>query len=308
MASTLEALVPIFAWFALGLVLRLSGVASREHAGFLFRVVFFVTLPALAFMTIAVTELTAASALLPLAGFLVNLVCATLALVYTRLAGLERQLAGTVIVGACISNTGFVFPFVLGLLGPDALAQAMLYDIGNAIFVAGVAYTMATRFGQSAASPVLPSLLRVLRSPLLLCIFAAILASLKRLEIPPLLDKTLTPLGAATIPLILIALGVSMSTAKLRDGVVYNTVLLRMAGGLVAGLTLVVAFGLGLELAVIVIALATAPIGFNLVTFATIAKLDVQHATAALSISIVIGIFTLTAILLAGAHWLAMAS
>lgn len=307
MATTLEALVPIFAWFVVGVVLRSCGVASRENAALMFRLVFFVTLPALAFVTISRTELTLQSSALPLAGFLVNLFCTAIAFAYARMRNVDRRIAGTVMLGAGIANTAFVFPFILGVLGPDAFAQAVLYDLGNAMFVAAIAYGIAIRYGESGESAVLLSVVKVLRTPLLLAVFAAIIVSLANVEIPRLLDGILSPLGAATIPLIMLALGASMSAARLRDPVVYGTVLMRMVGGLIVGLSLAIAVGLGREGAVVVVALASAPIGFNVVTLTSMGKLDVEHATAALSMSIVIGLFTATAIVLAGARWLATA-
>lgn len=306
MATTVEAFVPIFAWAILGMLLRLFGVASRDEAGLIFRLVFFLTLPALVFVTISATELTLASAVLPLAGFLVNLSCAAIAFFYARTTKLDRHVAGVVVLGASVTNMAFMFPFILGVLGPEAFVMAILYDIGNAIFVAAVAYTVAMRYGRSPGSPGRMSALRVLRSPLLLAVFAAIIMSLGSIEMPGLLHSVLTPVGAATMPLILIALGISMSAEKLRDAVVYSTVLIRMLGGLVIGLLIVLAFDPGPLAAVVVIASASAPIGFNLVTFASISKLDVGHATASLSLSIIIGLFATTAIILTGSRWLTM--
>ncbi|MEJ2299369.1 MAG: hypothetical protein P8X94_12890 [Woeseiaceae bacterium] len=106
------------------------------------------------------------------------------------------------------------------------------------------------------------------------------------------------------MPLILIALGVSMSFARMRDGAVISTVVIRMLGGFVIGIIVIAVLGLQNDLALVVITAAAAPIGFNSVTLASIGKLDVEHATAALSLSIVAGLLTTTALLLLGSRWL----
>ncbi|MEJ2273982.1 MAG: AEC family transporter [Woeseiaceae bacterium] len=297
-------LLPIFAWFATGVALRASGMAAPEQAGFMFRLIFFVTLPALAFTTISEQPLTAGNMVLPVAGFIVNLVCVGFALVYLRFVRMEPVRAGTVILGASIANTAFVFPFILAVLGPAALAQVILYDIGNAVFVATIAYGAATRFSRPRDFSTLRAIGKTIGSPLFLAICAALVVSAAALDVPALLRALLDPLAAATMPLILIALGVSMSFARMRDGVVISTVAIRMLGGFVIGIIAIAVLGLQNELALVVITAAAAPIGFNSVTLASIGKLDVEHATAALSLSIVAGLLTTTALLLLGSRWL----
>lgn len=303
----MKALLPIFAWLALGVAFRALGIAGEAHARIVFRVVFLVTLPALAFVSVSGQALTADNVLLPVAGFLVNLACAAIALAYTRAARLERDAAGSVIVGAGITNMVFMFPFIEALLGPDALAKAILYDVGNSIFVATIAYSIASKFGGLADASLLRSVGRTVISPLFLAVIAAVVVSASRAEVPQIVYTLLNPLGKATMPLVLVALGVSMSGAKIRDVAVRATVLIRMAGGLAAGLLIALALGLDRNLAVVVIAAAAAPIGFNAVTLASISRLDTDRAAASLSISIVVGLFTATLLALAGRYWLGAA-
>jgi predicted permease len=270
----------------------------------MFRVIFFVTLPALAFTTISEQPLTADNMVLPVAGFTVNLVCVGCALVYLKFKTMEPVRAGTVILGASIANTAFVFPFILAVLGPGALAQAILYDVGNAVFVATIAYGAASRFGRPRDGSTLRATAKTLGSPLFLAICAALVVSAAALEVPTLLRTLLDPLAAATMPLILIALGISMSVSNMRDSVVISTVLIRMVGGFVIGMVVIAVLGLQDELALVVITAAAAPIGFNSVTLASIGKLDVEHATASLSVSIAAGLLTTTALLMFGSRWL----
>lgn len=304
MLANLQALLPIFAYFVLGTILRSLRIASPEHAQFIFRLVFFVTLPALAFGAIADSALTINSIVLPITGFLVNVVCGLIAYAYARLSNLDAPQAGSVVLGASIVNMVFMFPFILATLGREALADAVLYDVGNGLFVATGAYLISSRFGAAGGSSMLASLGRVIRAPLFLAVIAAAVMSVNSLKVPALIDSILGPLGAMTMPMILIALGMSFSAARLRDSIVYSTVLIRMAGGLLVGLIFVIAFGLQGSTAVVVIAAAAAPIGFNSVTLASVGKLDAEHTTASLSVSIAIGLVTASTIVLAGARWL----
>ena len=301
MQTSLQALVPIFAYFAIGVVLRRLHLCTVEQAQFVFRLVFFVTLPPLAFTAISGSDLGPRSLALPASGFMVNMFCALLAYVYARLAQLDVLSTGTVIVGTSVTNTVFIFPFIVGVLGREALAEAVIYDIGNAIFVGTCAYAIALHYGAGSKTSLVSSIGRVFRTPIFIAVLAAITVNLAGAEVPALLASILEPLGNTTVPLVLIALGISFSFARLRDSVVYGTVLIRMAGGLLAGSLCVILFGLQGVTAVVVIASASAPIGFNSVTLASVGKLDIEHATASLSVSVAIGLLTAAAIVLIGA-------
>ena len=78
-----------------------------------------------------------------------------------------------------------------------------------------------------------------------------------------------------------------------------------MAGGLLAGVAIVLLFDLRSDIGIVVMAVAAAPIGFNAVTLASLGRMDVEHATASLSVSVTIGLLTATAIVLGGTQWLA---
>lgn len=297
-------LLPILLYFLAGILLRSAGLGTRDHARFVFRLVFFVTLPALAFQTIVDAGLTGDSVLLPFAGFAVNLLCAAAAVAYARVAGLEAPQAGAVILGAAIVNMAFMYPFILAVLGATALAEAVLFDIGNAIFVATVAYTIALRYGGAAGPSVVSSLNKMLRSPLFIALAAAIVFNVFDLAVPPWLIEVLAPLAAATIPLILIGLGLSFSVSRLEDSLPIHTVILRMLVGFIAGIVVAWAFGFAGMTAVVVIASAAAPVGFNSVTLASIGSLDIEQSVAALSLSVAVGLVTATLLLIAGARWL----
>ena len=296
-------LLPIAFYFGIGLLLRVTGFANRDHASFVFRLVYFVTLPALVFVTISQKDLTRGSVLLPLAGFFVDLVCAAAAASYARFAKLGSRQAGALILGASITNMVFMFPFILAVLGTAALADALLYDIGNGVFVATVAVAISARYGGLSRPTIAGSLLRVARSPLFIALAAALVVSVGKLAVPPLLFAALSPLAEATIPLTLIGLGLVFSVAHLPDRLPFYTLSLRMAAGLVAGVSIAWIFGFEGTTALVVIACAAAPVGFNSLTLSSIGRLDTERAAAALSLSIAIGFVTAPLLLYAGSRF-----
>jgi len=299
----IQALLPVFTYFAVGLLLRKLEIASSEHAAFLFRIVFLVTLPALAFQTISDSALTPDSILLPIAGVMVNAICMLAAILYGRVAALPRRDVGAMILGASVTNMVFMFPFVIAMLGPAALAEAMLFDLGNALFVATVAYTVALRYGNITGTSVAGSLLKMLRSPLFIALAAAIVVNLGNFQVPAVVNSVLTPLSGATIPLVLIALGISFSASSWRTRLPLYTVLIRMPLGLVVGVGFVWLAGLQGTMAVVVISAAAAPIGFTSVTLASVARLNTEQVAAALAISVATGMLSAPLLLWAAGLW-----
>jgi len=299
-----ESLLPILIYFLVGIILRRSGMASGSEAAFLFRFVLYVTLPALVFQTISEATLTRDLILLPVSGLAVNLICMSAAIVYARAASLPTRASGVLVLGAAITNGVFVFSFVLMALGPEALAEAILVDLGNAVFVATFAYSAAGYFGSSRRASLTASLFRTFRSPLFIALAMALICALSEIKPPVVATRVLSPLGAATIPLTMVALGISFSSVTLRDPLPVRTVLLRMPLGLAAGVFFVWFFGFTGATATVVLMAAASPIGFSSVTLASVARLDTDQAVAALSLSVAVGLASTTLLLWAGQRWL----
>jgi predicted permease len=299
-----QSLLPIFVFFIIGILLRLFGLANREQSAFLFRVVLYVTLPALVFLAIADAELTRRTVFLPVAGFVVNLVCVAAAIFYVRTTKLADYRAGALVLGAGITNMLFVFPFVVAVLGQSALADAILFDLGNAVFVGTIAYSTTLHFGKVKSASVTFFLLKTMRAPIFVSVAAGIVTNLFHLSVPAVASNILSPLGATTIPLVLMAVGISFSTKGLIGALPVVTLLLRMPFGLIVGALVAWVLGFeGLTAAVIVIS-AAAPIGFSSVTLASIGGLDTEQATSALSLSVAIGMVSTTLLLISAVQWL----
>jgi predicted permease len=266
----------------------------------LFRFILYVTLPALVFQAISGATLTRELILLPVSGLAINLICMSAAIVYARAASLSPRASGVLVLGAAITNGVFVFSFVLMALGPEALAQAILVDLGNAVFVATFAYSAAGYFGSSRRASITASLFRTFRSPLFIALALALICALGEIKPPVMATRVLSPLGAATIPVTIVALGISFSNVTLRDPLPIRTVLLRMPLGLAAGFFFVWLFDFTGVTATVVLVAAASPIGFSSVTLASVARLDTDQAVAALSLSVAVGLVSTTLLLWAG--------
>ncbi len=297
MLNILLQLLPIFAYFGLGMLIKRAGVAERAHGEFLLRFVFFVTLPLLILTSVPNLAFTANKILLPLINVAVNLVCMGLAWLAIRLRRLDRKTAGTVLVNTGILNNSFMFPFILAVYGQAGFADAILFDFGNALLMATFVYAQAFKYGGEKGGG-WTMLIRIMKSPLVWSLFIAIALALSGTAVPTPVLTIITPLAQMTAPLILVALGIFFSLKIANLPLALLIAGIRLGGGLVAGLVLATVLGLeGTTYAVIVLCCA-APIGFNALTYSSLAKLDADLSASAVSISILAGLFYIPVLML----------
>jgi malate permease and related proteins len=289
MSTILLQLLPIFFYFGLGLLLKYKGLAEKGHGEFLLRFVFFVTLPLLILTAVPTISFSGEKALLPLLNIGVNVCCLGLSWLAVRLGRLDRRTAGTLLVNTAIVNNSFMFPFILAVYGQQGFADAILFDFGNALMMATWIYALAFSYGD-AGHDRWTMLLRIMKSPLVWSLFCSVLLALTGTTVPSLVLGVIAPLGQMTGPLILIALGIFFSLKIANLPLALLTAGIRMLGGLAAGLVLATLAGLeGTTFTVIVLCCA-APIGFNALTYSSLAKLDAELSASAVSLSILAGL------------------
>jgi predicted permease len=293
----IESLLPIFGYFLIGMALRRLRIATPEHADFLFRIIFLVTLPALVFLSVSQANLTRHTALLPVNGFLINIACASIAATLARFRKLPAEQAGAIVVCAAIINMGFAFPIILATQGPSALAEAVFFDVGNAIFVATLAWPIAQFYGRKDTTHLLRRISRVLLSPIFIALALAVLTNLASIDSGELVKITLAPLGSATVPLMLIAIGMSFSGFSIHSAGAIIAVAARMLFGGVLACLFVWMFGFQGVTATVVVVSAAAPVGASAAAVAAVSGLNRDLAVNAISISALAGLFTLPALL-----------
>ncbi len=298
--TSLAPLLPLLVYLAIGIALGRCGIVPRGFADSALKLVYYVTLPALAFLAIVDTPLDLTAAWLPVVGFGIDAACVCIAMLVARRAALPAAEAAVLVIGAGITNMIFVFPFVLAALGPAALATAVLIDFGNAVFLAIVINAIALRRGQGMAPSPVAGLVRLLATPLFIALAAAVVLNVADRQVPAGALRLLAPLGQATVPLTLIALGLALEPRRLGGRLARLTTLTRMLPGLCCAVLIVLVAGFDAVTTLVVIVAGAAPVGFSAVTFASVARADKGQAAAAVSLSVLIGIATTAALLLAG--------
>jgi predicted permease len=287
--GSLTTVVPLVGFFLLGAGLRRTGLASDSDGQFLLRLLFFVALPALIVSTVAGAELRADKALLPLSCVVVSLAGMAMAWAVGRRRGLPPERLGPTVLGAMILNDAFIIPFVAAGYGDDALADLILFDLGNSLMVALVAFPLAFRFG-GLDSDLPAAVRRTVTAPITWALVVGLTLSRTGTAVPELADRFLSPLAALVGPLILVALGIQFRPGRDDAGLAATTVAVRMVGGLAVGAALVLLFGFQGHTAWVVLLCSASPIGFTALTFSSLASLDTGVAARAVSASLVVGL------------------
>ncbi|HSG62942.1 MAG TPA: AEC family transporter, partial [Pseudomonadales bacterium] len=140
-------LLPILGFFAAGLLAQRLNLVGSDKGSFLVRLSFHYTLPALVFHSITHTPLSLDILYLPVAAVAVIGLVTTTAWLYTHSKAMSQRDRGTIILGSMSMNAAFAIPFVLVFFGSEAMAYAILFDIGNALVVFTACYFVAFHYG-----------------------------------------------------------------------------------------------------------------------------------------------------------------
>jgi predicted permease len=290
MQETLLKLIPIFLFFGLGILLKRLKFAEPAQGDFILKFVFFITLPALILLTLSKTSIDLEKISLPFINIAVNFSCMLCTLVVAKFIKMERETVGAMLVNTMIVNNAFMFPFILAGFGGEGFAVAALFDFGNAVMTATFTFALAFKYGGEGHTSK-TMIMKVIKSPLFWALALAIILSVSGTALPVVAVNFLEPLGNMTAPLILISLGIFFSPKLLHWKLVTVTLLIRMVLGLVIGFSIATLLGLEGTVFAVVCLCSAAPIGFNSLTFSSLAKLDVEYTSSAVSVSILIGMF-----------------
>lgn len=278
--------------FLAGAVCRWLGILTRAHADRLATFVFSVSLPATILVSLDRIEFEPTAWKLPLAAWLITLSMNAVAWRIVRWLALPRPTQGGFLLGAgCINSVYFAYPVVLATLGPAALAQAILFDLGQTTITLTVLYGLAVWYGERSAHPRAIAA-RLLASPPLWALATILTVKLAGIHLPPWLLDLLTPLHMTTTPLASLVLGLSITFEAVRRTLPLAAlgVLLRMGGGLVLGIAATVLLDLTDIARVVVILVAGMPSAVTAVIFAADTGLDEDLVASIVALSICLGV------------------
>ena len=209
----IDNMIPVLAIAAVGVVLRRR---LDVNPAMISRMMFYVFAPALAFDAVYRSDIGGGDVLRLYLGTLALMVAVgAISFVFLRFQAVDPAEFATTLVAAFIFNgANFGISIVNFAFGGEALTYAVI------IYIAGstVAWTLGPYVSSRGKASMLLSLQSVLRTPVVYALAAAFaLKALGIVELPPALSRTSQLMADASIPLMLVLLGLQLGGFRKPD-------------------------------------------------------------------------------------------
>jgi malate permease and related proteins len=255
----LNVVLPTFITILIG---YLIGKVVRIDLTGVIDIVFYVGLPALAFVSILNQQIVLLDAAKVWASaIMVSLGCGAAGWVLFK--AMKTRHSGLYLPISLPNTVNIPFPIISLAYGPAGLFAATLYYIPNVIMLYSAGVFIAAGKGWRE------NLKTMLKVPTLYTAFAALFLNLSNVGVPTLVMKPLEFIGSMVTPAVVLTLGYSLSKIKITSlPVTLWSSLIRLGGGLAIGFLMVYLFDLtGITRSVVVL-MSAMPAAVNTYTIA----------------------------------------
>lgn len=296
MPSPIEVILVPTIMILFGVFLKHVGFLRREDRELLSKIVLYIALPAMIFMNLRDADISLNMVYLPILGIITSVILLAIAYLYCRANGYSKRTTWTIMIAASIMNTGFIgFPVTMGVFGDIGFLHAVFYDLSTSTLVILYGMILAKEFGGDAKQVLKKALLFM---PVWGVIFGLIF---NFFDIPLfyVAESILDYFAQATIPLIMLALGLSLDFRNIRDNIkdslVVSFIKLAVAPGIIFALLILLNIkGMAFNIALIEAGMSTAG---NALVLAIDYGLDADLMGSIIFTNVVLSVFSLTAII-----------
>jgi predicted permease len=296
MDSCYEIILSIFLMAGVGYLLKILRFWGPAEGTVFSKTVLYVTLPCFILLALAGAKLTKEALIVPFIFIFSSIFLGAIGYFIARLLALPRSSTGTFILAISLANTGFLgYPVIQGVLGNKGLAWAAIVDqFGMALPLNTLGIAIATYYGKTENEQ--NRFLTLLKSPpFIACLLALFLLGK---SIPPFLHplwRSMELLRDATVPLIMLFLGISLRPSNFNR----NWLILTLASLLKLFLHPLLVYSLSLRVGLsslplqVLIMQACMPTALMTVVFSEQFKLDLELATGIVFLTTLFSIFTI---------------
>ncbi len=192
--------------FVLGRTIR-PDIKTASHLAF------FIFSPCLVFVSLTHVAIPAAEfSRLALFTVAVTLVIGACAFLTGKVLRVERHLLVSLMVSSMFVNGGnYGLAATKFAFGEQALARAMVCFVSGTVAI----YTLGVLLSSMGKLPVWDAFRQLLKVPAVYSILAALLVLRTNIRVPLFVDRSVTLLGDASIPLMLVILGLQIAQARI---------------------------------------------------------------------------------------------
>ncbi|HIQ39389.1 MAG TPA: transporter [Methanothermococcus okinawensis] len=301
----MEIMLTIVSLIFIGYISKYLGILREEDRSVLNNVVVYISMPSTVFLTIIKNVSPGELPLfikLPILIFFIFTLCGIVGYILGSYLKLERRSIGGLILVCALGNTGFLgYPVIYGFYGDPGLVRAIFCDMGSVIASLLIGTFVGITFGEGIKGEdntsiyIIKKLLRF--PPFIACILSIlfIILGIGVEDIPTFLVDILNYLSKATVPLIMISLGLSLSPSSTKFGIKYGIIALLVRMGVAPLLAVILSmmfFLEGLERNVLILQSAMPSAMMSLV-FSLLYRLDVKLVASACFITTIASLILL---------------
>ncbi len=292
-------ILSIIIMIGLGYFLKRIDFLSEKDIDPFNKIVMYILLPCMIFHALYSADLSLISKLgiLPLVILASSVVTGIVSFFILKQLKLDDITLWSVLVTVMIANTAFMgYPVTLGIFGQEGFLRAIFCDIATLCIFLILSFVLILKFGGTVKTAVK----KITFFPPLWAVILGLVFNFINIPIGPVIDNTVNYLGQGAIPLIMIALGLSIDFSAIKRSksmIVFTSIMKLMFFPIVA---FVVATQLGLVDLQFKISIVEAamPSGMMSLLLAITYKLDYELTSDCILINTVISLITLPAVIM----------
>jgi len=194
---------------------RLNILKEGDSAA-LSKIVLNITLPSLIFVNLSKASINNELLVLPITAIFIVLVTMAIAYIYSRIMSYSKATTWTIIIASSMMNTAFIgYPVIMGVLGNEGFVTSIFYDMVIAVMFVVFGMILVSQFGGNKR--------QVLKNGItfmpLWAVILGLLFNLFNIPLGYVIGNSLDYLSQATIPLIMLSLGLKISFSQISDKV-----------------------------------------------------------------------------------------
>lgn len=292
-------MLPLITIFIIGVVCRSTNALVIEDGRALSKLVIYITMPCLAFVSFSQAEYTTNEILiLAFLGLAIPMILFLISLMVSTFLSLERRRLAVFLSSATVANLSFfLYPFFDIYYGKEGLVKLIMFDVGNTISAYTLAYFIVLRYSANQRHSVFLDIHNLLKFPPLWGVTLGIIYGLtsKKLlfMLPDYLLDTVSRIGQSNSLIAMIVLGIFFNLRVKYTRELFWAVFIRMACGMAIGSLFAWALNLEGLVKFVVILAPGMPVGLSIIVYSIQQELDSDFAISILSVSLILGLFIL---------------
>lgn len=214
MINSIEIILVPTIMIMVGLFLKHINFLKSSDSQVLNKIVINISLPSLIFINLLTTNVNRDVIILPVTAVCLVFVTALIAYFYSKLRNYPKKTIWTIILASSMMNTAFIgYPVIMGVLGNEGFVTSIFYDMAIAIVFVVYAMILVGVFGGDKKQVIHDGLTFM---PLWAVVIALIFNVLN-IEVGYVLESSIKYLGQATIPLIMLSLGLTLDLRAIKS-------------------------------------------------------------------------------------------